>query len=171
MIEATTDELLDYLSDVIYRAERYGALVKPGPQSGPQSDSNDEIEWEREGMDLVLDVVVLPPVSRGARVEIALQERWQPVGQERWQLAEYGYDLRDFQVGYRRALHQHDQDYFVNQFGVATHEHCEAVMGRETCEHYAGTPCRGALDGLERLCSVWLAGKPPDCSELRCLDS
>lgn len=163
MIEATTDELLGYLADVIERAERYGATVEP-PNDAP------EVQWDRVGEDLLMYLDVRPPVDGRTRAQITLQERWRPIGQDRWELAEYGYELRDFHLDYRRALHQHDRDYFVRRFGVASHEHCEPVIGRATCWHYAGAPYYGALDGLDRLYVVWTAGVKPDCSRLRCLE-
>jgi hypothetical protein len=163
VIEATTDELLGYLADVIERAERYGAIVEP-PNDAP------EVEWRRIGQDLLMDLDIRLPVNRRTRSQITLQERWRPIGQDRWELAEYGYELHDLELDYRRALHQHDLDSFVRHFGVASHEHCEAVMGHEACAHYAGAACYGALDGLERLYVVWTAGVKPDCTRLRCLE-
>jgi hypothetical protein len=65
---------------------------------------------------------------------------------------------------------RHDVNAFVRTCGVATHEHCEATMGNPACGHYlANPPCRGALDGFDRLYGVWLSGTKPDCSQLRCL--
>ncbi len=162
MITASTGELLGYLADVIAEAERYGATVLP-------PDDGDEVVWARDGDDLVMDVACRLPVDRGsAPVDLVLQERWRPHGRD-WRMAEYGYELRHHQLDYRRALHRHDEEYFVRTHGVATHEHCESTMGHEACGHYAGEPVRGALDGLFRLYNVWLSGQKPDCSTLRCL--
>jgi hypothetical protein len=152
VITASTGELLGYLADVIAEAERYGATVLP-------PDDGDEVVWANDGDGLVMDV---------APVDLVLQERWRPHGRD-WLMAEYGYELRHHQLGFRRALHRHDEEYFVRTHGVATHEHCESTMGHETCGHYAGEPMRGALDGLMRLYSVWLTGRKPDCSTPRCL--
>ena len=163
MIEATTDELLGYLADVIERAERYGAVVQP-PNDAP------EVEWRRYGNQLVIELEIRPPANRRTLVEIGLAERWRSIGFDRWELAEYGYELRDFELDFRRAFHQHDVAEFVRRFGVSTHEHCEPVMGHATCRHYAGVPCEGALDGLERLYVLWTARTKPDCSRMRCLD-
>jgi hypothetical protein len=162
VILATTNELLGYLADVIERAERYGATVAP-PYGAP------DVEWTRSGNDLLMDLDIRPLARRQATVQITLRERWRPAGSDRWELAEYGYEVRDYELDYRRALHQHDVDYFVRRFGVASHEHCEAAIGRETCGHYAGTLCYGALDGLERLYVIWTTGTRPDCSQMRCL--
>lgn len=164
MIEATTEELLDYLADVIERAERFGATVLP-------PNDRETVAWERDGDELSMDLVVHPPVgSRSRLVEIALRERWRAVGGDRWELAEYGYELRDHELDCRRALHRHDVDRFVRTWDVATHEHCEATMGHAVCGHYAASPCRGALDGFDRLYELWLTGTKPDCSRLRCLE-
>lgn len=104
------------------------------------------------------------------RVEITLAERWRPIGANRWELDEYAYGLRDFELDYRRALHQHNRDDFVRFFGVATHEHCESSMGHSTCDHCTGVPCRDARDGLERLYAIWTAGAKPDRSRMRCIE-
>lgn len=163
MIEATTDELLDYLADVIERAERFGAAVL-------SPNGAETVAWERADDELSMEITVHPPVgSRSRLVEIALRERWRAVGGDRWELAEYGYDLRDHELDYRRALHRHDVDHFVRIYGVATHEHCEATMGNPACGHYLANPCRGARDGFDRLYALWLTGMKPDCSQLQCL--
>jgi hypothetical protein len=163
LIEATTDELLAYLADVVDRAERYGATVQP-----PDSET---VAWFRDGEELVMDLLVYPPVSRRSKgVEITLQERWRPRSPDRWELAEYGYELRNYELDYRRAFHQHDVEQLVRASGVAAHEHCEATIGHAACGHYGGEPCRGALDGLERLYVIWTEGTKPDCARLRCLE-
>jgi hypothetical protein len=163
VIEASTDELLDYLADVIERAERFGATVVP-----PHDAKT--VAWERDDDELAMDLAIHPPVgSRSRLVEIGLQERWRAIPGDRWQLAEYAYELRDHELDYRRALHRHDVDHFVRACGVATHEHYEATMGHPMCGHYEATPCQGALDGFDQLYGVWLTGTKPDCSQLRCL--
>ncbi len=163
MIEATTDELLDYLADVIERAERFGATVLP-------PNDVETVAWERDGDDLFMDLAVQPPLGRGSRpVVIVLRERWRAVGSDRRELAEYGYELRNHELDHHRALHRHDVEHFVRAFGVAAHEHCEATMGSPVRSHYLANPCRGALDGFDRLYGAWLTGTKPDCSALRCL--
>ena len=163
MIEATTEELLDYLANIIMRAERFGGTVLPPHDA-------ETVAWERHGDELHMALAVHPPVGSGSRpVVIELRERWHAIGGGRWELAEYGYELRDYELDYRRTLHRHDVDHFVRTYGVATHEHCEASMGNPACGHYAASPCRGALDGFDRLYDVWLTGMKPDCSQLRCL--
>ena len=164
MITATTEGLLTYLADLIETVERYGATVLP-------PNDADEVHWGSSGNDLVLDLGTrLPSPHRVRPAELVLQERWVPGGRGRWELAEYGYELRDPALNYRRALHRHDVDRFVGAFDVVTHEHCEATMGVEICGHYAGEPVSGAIDGFFRLYGIWLTYSRPDCSELRCLD-
>lgn len=163
MIAATTDELLTYLADLIETVERLGVVVLP-------PDDADDVDWERDGDDLMLDLATRLPASRHARtVDLVLQERWSPIERGRWVLAAYGYELRHHELDYRRALHRHDVDYFVRTYDVATHEHCEATMGHEVCSHYGGEPVRGAIDGFGRLYDAWLTSSKPDCSRLRCL--
>jgi len=163
MITATTDELLTYLADLIETVERFGAVVLPPHDA-------DDVDWARQGDDLILDLATrLPAAPRAHSVDLVLQERWGPTVGGRWVLAEYGYEVRHHGLDYRRALHRHDVDYFVRVFGVATHEHCETSLGHGTCGHYAGEPVRGAIDGFRRLYEVWLTGSKPDCSRLRCL--
>lgn len=163
MIFATTEELLEYLADVIERAERFGAAVSP-------TDGGDEIAWERNGPELVVSLEVRPPRDPRSRpVRLLLQERWREAGRDRWEYGEYCYELRHHELDFRRALHRHHVDHFVRTYGVATHEHCEAPMGNVACDHHAGVPSRGALEGLDRLYGVWLTGARPDCSALRCL--
>ena len=163
MIRATTDELLAYLADLVEEAERYGAAV--------ETPDGEEPAWVRTRPDLlVMRLAIHPPVAaRQGKVEIELREHWIRTGRELWDAADYGYELRDEQVGYRRALHRHHPDRFIRAYDVATHEHCEVPIGRVACGHYAGVPLSGAIDGLRRLYGMWLEGRPPDCAALRCL--
>ncbi len=163
MIAASADDLLAYLADLIETAERFGATVLP------PSDA-DEVAWEQDGDDLVLDLATRLPAPRRSRdVDLVLQERWRARARDEWVLVEYGYELRHHELDYRRALHRHDVEYFVRTFDVATHEHCEATIGLTVCSHYAGEPVSGAIDGFRRLYDVWLTNTKPDCSQLRCL--
>jgi hypothetical protein len=160
MITASTDDLLAYLADVIEVVERFGATVLP-PNEG------EEVQWAREGDDLVMDIGTRLPTPRGSQdVDLVLQERWSPRAPGQWIRVEYGYDLRDHELGYRRAFHRHDADHFVRAWDVATHEHCEATLGYPVCGHYAGEPAADAIDGFLRLYGIWLANTKPDCSKL-----
>lgn len=164
MIGASTEELLDYLAELLERMERFAVTAIAG-------DGDEEIGWPQdEAGRLVMDVyghLLAEPHAEPA--ELVLQERWHPEGHGAWRLGEYGYELRHRSLDYRRAFHHHDEEHFVRAFGVATHEHCESTMGRAACDHYAGEPVRGAIEGFERLYAIWLTGEPPDCSTLRCL--
>lgn len=163
MIAASTDELLAYLADLMEIAERYGATILP-PNDG------EEVSWGLDGADLVTEIEMHLPAARRSRPpDLVIAERWRSAGRERWELAEYGYELRHHELGYRRALHRHAVDYFVRTYGVASHEHCEHPLGHEAYGHYAGEAPRGAIDGFFRLYDLWLAGERPDCSGLRCL--
>jgi len=164
MNTATTDELLTYLADLIETAERFGATVLPPHDA-------DDVAWEHGDDDLVLDLATRLPVPRRSRdVDLVLRERWRPETRGGWVLVEYGYELRDHELDYRRALHRHDVEYFVRTHDVATHEHCEATMGHVACGHYAGPPVGGAIEGFSRLYNAWLSNTKPDCSRLRCLE-
>lgn len=163
MIEAARDGLLGYLADIVERAERYGASVL-------SPNAADAVAWVARGDTLVMRVLIRPPVHpQSERVEIELRDRWRATGADRWSLAEYAYELRDLELGHRRALHRHHVDSFVRAFGVATHEHCEAPIGHAPCPHHRAEPCAGAIDGLERLYGLWLSGTRADCRSLRCL--
>jgi hypothetical protein len=166
MIAASTDELLTYLADLIETAERFGATVLPPGDA-------DDVAWEQDGDDLVLDLATRLPAHRRSRdVDLVLQERWSPRtrdARDAWVLVEYGYELHHHELDYRRALHRHDVEYFVRTYDVATHEHCEATMGHVVCGHYSGQPVSGAIDGFRRLYNVWLSNTKPDCPQLHCL--
>lgn len=165
MITATTDELLAYVADLIEMVERYGATVLP------PFDAPDVALGEDRG-DLVFELGTRLPGDRRARgADLVLSERWTAQGPAVYGLAEYGYELLDRDLDYRRALHRHDIDHFMRSHDVATHEHCEATMGHELCGHYAGSPVSGAIDGFLRLYPVWLAGTKPDCAALQCLQT
>lgn len=163
MIAASTDDLLTYLADLVETAERFGATVLP-------PDDADDVAWEQDGDDLVLDLATrLPAHRRSGDVDLVLQERWSRGTRGEWVLVEYGYELRHRELDYRRALHRHDVEYFVRTYDVATHEHCEATLGHVVCGHYSGEPLSGAIDGFDRLYNVWLSNTKPDCSRHHCL--
>lgn len=161
---ASANELLVYLADLVQELERYAVALLP-------PDDGDEITLGREEHGgLVLDLEGRLPMSRRAgSVELALFERWRLIGADQWACVEYRYELRHHEIGYRRAFHRHDEEYFVRMYGVATHEHCEATIGVEVCGHYYGPPVADAFDGFRRLYGTWLADAKPDCLALDCL--
>jgi hypothetical protein len=108
-----------------------------------------------------------PPRTRPAELDVF--ERWRPVAGEGLVRVEYSFELRHRTLDYRRALHHHDERFFVRHHRVATHEHCEATMGVVACGHSFGFPVRNAIDGMTRLYDTWLSETKPACSELRCL--
>lgn len=164
MTLASTNDLLVYLADLVEELERYAVTLLP-------PDDRDEITLERElEGNLVIDLAGRLPTPRRSRdVDLELFERWQLTGRDEWACIEYTYELRHHELRYRRAFHRHDEDYFVRMFGVATHEHCEATMGVETCGHYYGRPVANAFDAFRRLYDTWLTDQRPDCSALSCL--
>ncbi len=161
---ASESELLTYLADLVQELERYAVTLLP-------PDDGDVITLGQAGDgSLVVDLEGrLPASGRSKDVDIGLFERWRLVGADQWACVEYRYELRHHEIGYRRAFHRHDEEYFVRMYGVATHEHCEATIGVEACGHYYGPPVADAFDGFRRLYGTWLADGKPDCLALDCL--
>ena len=60
------------------------------------------------------------------------------------------FELRHRTLDYRLAQHHHDEEHFVRQYQVATHEHCESTMRSAACGHYFGFPVQSAIDGMTR---------------------
>ncbi len=164
MTLASTNELLTYLADFVEELERYAISLLP-------PDDGDEITLGQDpDGSLVIDLEGrFPVLHRSKDADLALFERWQLTGRDEWACVEYMYELRHHEIGYRRAFHRHDEDYFVRMYGVATHEHCEATVGVEGCGHYYGPPVAHAFDGFRRLYDTWLTDQRPDCLALTCL--
>ena len=161
---ASEDELLTYLADLIIEIERFAVTVLP-PNDG------DEVALGRQDDgSLVVDLECRPPLARrSADVAMEIYERWTPDGRGRYERADYAFELRHGELGYRRAFHRHGAEHFLRAHQVATHEHCEEAMGNVVCEHYFGEPVGDAFDGFNRLYDLWLSGDRPDCPALRCL--
>jgi hypothetical protein len=132
---------------------------------------DEELVLGREsGGALVVDLEGrLPTKPRAQPVALDVFERWEPAPGGGYERGEYKFELQSHELDYRRALHAHDADYFIREFQVATHEHCESTMGVVACSHYFGFPVGHAIDGMSRLYDIWLTGDKPDCSALRCL--
>lgn len=161
---ATEDALLTYVADLIETIERFAVTVLP-------PNDADDVSLGREDDALVIDLECRPHLSkRSAGVLIAIFERWRRVGPDRYERVDYRFEIRHDELQYRRAFHRHDAERFLHASDVATHEHCEATLGRPFCEHYFGEPIPDAREGFLRLYELWLSDEKPDCSNLRCLD-
>lgn len=159
------DGLLTYLADLVEDIERFAVVVLP-----PNDADRIELGREPDGS-LVIDLDCRPPTDRrSAPIEVEVFERWRPLAGDRYERSEYKFEIRDRELGYRRAFHRHDPASFVAAFDVATHEHCEATLGVVRCEHYAGDPVVDAFDGFRRVYETWLSNENPDCAALPCLD-
>lgn len=160
---ATADALLTYLADLIDTIERFAVAVLP-----PNDVEEVSLGRAADGS-LVIDLDCRPPSSpRSADVRMEIRERWRLIGPGRYERAEYHYELRHGELQFRRAYHRHDAGAFLRAYDVATHEHCEATIGRPTCDHYLGEPVRDAGAGFMRLYELWLSDAKPDCAALRC---
>jgi len=161
---ASKEDLLVYLADVVEELERFAVTLLP-------PDDGDDIVLGRESDgSLVVDLGGrLPGPPRSGGVDLELFERWRPTGSDQWACVEYRYELRHHLLGYRRALHRHDEAHFVRGYGVATHEHCESTIGVAACGHYYGLPVADAFDAFRRLYALWLTDEAPDCLALTCL--
>lgn len=164
MTLASTDDLATYLADLVERLDRFAVMLLP-------TRSGDAIELGQEDDgSLVIDLEArLPVARRSPEVAFDLFERWAPAGGDSFERTAYRFELRNHDIGYRRAYHRHHVDSFVRAFDVATHEHCEAPIGFSTCSHYHGPPVVDAFDAFDRLYDLWLMDAAPDCSALRCL--
>ena len=99
---------------------------------------------------------------------ITAEEIWNPVGADRYERAEYGYDLIDYPANRRRAFHMHDVSAYLARRGVTAHEHCEELLGKPTCDHYLGFPVYSGYEGLNTLLACWSDPGPLGCARLRC---
>ncbi len=164
MTWATEADLAAYLSAIVQWGERYAVTFV-----GIDEADGLVLGREPDGA-LVIDLegrLPTPPRTRPAEIDVF--ERWRAVPGQGLVRAEYSFELRHRTLEYRRALHHHDEQHFVRQYQVATHEHCEATMGFVACGHNFGFPVQSAIDGMTRLYDIWQSGAKPDCSDLRCL--
>jgi hypothetical protein len=161
--QITQGDLADYLVRFVAWAERLAiAFVADDPLLlGREPDGALVIDLEGQ----------LPARPQARPAELELFERWRPLPRHGLVRVEYRFELRNQEMSYRRAFHYHDEEHFVRQFGVVTHEHCEATMGVAACGHYFGYPVRDVFDAVTRLYDVWMSDARPDCSALRCLEA
>jgi hypothetical protein len=96
-------------------------------------------------------------------------EIWKPVGEDRYERAEYAYDLIDYPLDRRRAFHLHDASIYLARLGVTAHEHCEEVLGHPTCDHYLGLPQHSGYEALNALLACWSDPGPLGCAGLECV--
>lgn len=165
MTPASAGHLRTYLADLVETLERFALTLLP-----PNDAEEIALGTEPDGA-LVIDLEARFPSSRHSRdADLQLFERWRRFDRSGLVCVDYMYELRQGELDYRRALHRHDEEWFVRRFGVATHEHCEAPMGTTKCDHFAGPPVRDAFDAFTRLCDLWLVDHQPDCSALTCLE-
>ena len=123
---------------------------------------------------LVADVSItaeLPGSGFPRNSEMRLSERWsRPYLDQPWRLAEYAYELLDYERHARLALHLHDKAWFVDTYNIVVHEHCEAPIGDVHCRHYAGPPVSDSFDAVDRMLETWMDDRAPDCTAKTCLD-
>lgn len=196
MILASADDLLAYLADLVDELERYAITLLPPADADEIAlarEPDGSLVVELAGR------LPVPPRSAPVELDIFERWRpaaeaglptpdaGHPAGARRsanptrsrvtpgrtlrdaWACVEYGYELRHHELGYRRALHRHDEAWFVRLLGVATHEHCEATIGVATCSHYEGRPVADGFDAFRRLYALWLTDERPACDDLTCL--
>lgn len=98
-------------------------------------------------------------------------ERWaRPYRDHPWRLAEYAYELLDYERDARFALHLHDKAWFVDNYRVVVHGHCETPIGNVRCKHDGGAPVADGLQAVDRLIEIWTLDTTPDCAAIGCLD-
>lgn len=153
-----------HLADVAELLERYGIVLDLA------ADEDLALE-QTPGAALAFELRGFLPDGRQPPDSIVeIREIWRRMDEGGYERAEYEYELLDHERGFRRAWHLHDADYFVDQFKVVVHEHCERPVGSANCDHYAGPPIRDAFSAVERLVGTWVDGQVPDCAGLTCLE-
>jgi hypothetical protein len=156
--------LEDYVSRIAFQLERYGVALDL------DADETVVIEESPSGT-LSLDLRGFLPDGRQPPLsEVAVREKWRPLGTETYERWEYDYELLDHERRFRRAFHLHDADTFLRHFSVAVHEHCEVPVGQSPCEHFAGLPIRDGYRAVEVLLGVWTSPTLPDCATMTCLE-
>lgn len=156
-------DLEDYLSRVAERLERYGVVLDleaAAPLVLDESPSG-AMSFELRGF---LSDGRVPPLA-----VVEVRERWRRLAPDRVERWEYEFELLDHERGFRRAFHLHDGEYFVRQFHVVVHEHCENPIGVAPCAHVAGVPVRDGYRGVDLLLEAWIDPSPPDCEAMDCL--
>lgn len=152
----------DYLADVAELLERFGVRLT-------QPASGDDLELIEDDAGVLSFELVGEIGDWASPARIELREALAPYGDgSTYQTSQYGYELIDMAGDFRRGFHFHDADWFLREYLVAVHEHCEQPLGSATCAHYSGTPIKDSYAGARRLLDAWTAG-PIDCATLPCL--
>jgi len=156
-VSATLDQLRRYLGGLTVHLRNFGATV-----AEPALDRYDsgEVGFEFEAH--------LPGPDSPKPALLRIGEVWAPSG-DRFERREYLYDLIEYPLNRRRALHGHDPEAFARRFGVLVHEHCEEILDRPACDHFFGYPVANGYEALARLLATWGQPGALGCAELRCM--
>jgi len=158
-VSAGRSRLRSYVSGLATYVVRLGADLTATP--GLHEDEAGHVSFE-----IVAD---LPGSGQPTPARIVLRELW-VLSSQRWEAAEYEYELLDHQRDRRRAFHRHHEAFFLRRAGVTVHEHCEETLGAPRCNHYFGLPLRDGYEGVEQLVIAWTENGPLGCAGLRCMD-
>jgi hypothetical protein len=151
------DRLRRYLGGLTVYLRNYGASL---PEPTLDRYRSGEVGFELEA--------TLPGSGQPRPATVRAGEIWEPVD-DGFVRAEYLYELIEYPLDRRRALHAHDTAVFARRFGVLVHEHCEETLGRPACDHYHGIPIENGYDALDRLLVTWARPEPLGCASLRCM--
>ncbi len=151
------DRLRRYVGGLTVYLRDFGAVL---PEPALDRFTSGEVGFEL--------AAVLPGSDQPRPAIVRVGEIWAPVDQG-FERVEYLYDLIEYPLNRRRALHAHNADVFARRFGVLVHEHCEEALGQPACAHYHGIPVENGYEALGRLLSGWGQPGPLGCAALRCL--
>jgi len=155
---AALNELQDYLGRLSTILWNYGASF-PVPAVVRYEDTlNVGFEF----------TAALPGPSSPQPAIIKLSEIWAPVQKDVYDRREYEYDFVEHPLNRRRAFHGHHPEYFLRNYQVVVHEHCEEILKQPTCLHYYGLPVNG-YEAIQRFASLWGQLGPLGCNSLRCM--
>jgi hypothetical protein len=160
----SASDLDEYVSRIAFQLERYGVALDLGADEAVVLDEspNGTLSLDLRGF--------LPDEGRPPLPELAVREKWRPVGSEIYERWEYEYELLDHERQVRRAFHLHDAESFLRRFSVTVHEHCERPIGQSPCEHFADLPIRDGYRAVEMLVDLWASPMLPDCATMTCLE-
>ncbi|MDA8238054.1 MAG: hypothetical protein M0T75_09270 [Chloroflexi bacterium] len=154
---ATLVELRQYLGTLATILWNYGATF-PVP-------TLDNYETGEVGFEFA---AALPGAVSPEPAEIKLVEIWVPARHGDFHPGGYLYDFVEHPLNRRMAFHRHDEAYFVREFGVVVHEHCEERLKQPKCNHCFGLPVN-AYEAIRRFVSLWGQPAALGCAGLRCI--